>query len=62
MLKFIGLEQWVVSKFEKHLNGGSSIIKIMCPFKIHPSYEDGIILMRKNNSKLKGACNVLKDV
>ncbi len=26
MLKFIGLEQWVVSKFERHINGGSSII------------------------------------
>jgi hypothetical protein len=58
MLKFIGLEQWVVSKFERHLNGGSSIIKIMCPFH----NEDDIILMMRNNSKLKGACNILKDV
>jgi hypothetical protein len=33
MLKFICLEQRVVSKFERHLNGGSSFIKIMCP---HP--------------------------
>jgi hypothetical protein len=62
MLKFIGLEQRVVSKFEKCVNGGSSIIKIMCPFQIHPSCEDGFIFMKKNNFKLKGACNILKDV
>jgi hypothetical protein len=62
MLKFIGLEQWVLSKFEKHFNGGSSVIKIMCPFHIHPSCDNGIILMKKNNSKLKGACKILKDV
>ncbi len=49
-----------MTKFEKHSNSASSIVKVMCPIYIYPSCEFRTFLTRKKNPKLNNVFNILK--
>ncbi len=52
-LQLTNPKQWATSNFERHLNGGSLIVKFVCLVCIHPSCEHATILMRKIYPKFK---------